>query len=253
MLNSHVILLHGEGNLMRYPLKCGALLLVLACLSNLGPAQAATSKAQAVLAAAKRATGGSAWDTPQGCYEEGTHGDGAISYRTRFSLRHYGMRVDSDRGGKTRSMGFDGKAQWQGMGAGPAMVRTDAGSIGEAILTNYLSINGFFFPDRFPAKITYVRLAREGTKTFDVIELTPTGSRTLEIWFDARTHLISRVLDSHAPTPVRVEASDYRQSEGLTVAYKLETFGPDGALLDRGVVTSFRCGAIDDSVFAPPK
>ncbi len=238
---------------MYFKPKIASGLMILACVSSIGSAEAETSKAQSVLAAAKRATGGPAWDKPQGCYEVGTHGDGAIAYRTRFSLRHYGMRVDSERGGKTRSIGFDGKQQWQAAGAGPAAVRTDAASLSEAILTNYLSINGFFFSDRFPASVKYVRSAKEGNKAFDVIEVTPSGSRTLEIWFDARTHLISRVLDSHGPAPVRVEASDYRQSDGLTVAYKLETFGPDGALLDRGVVASFRCGAIEDDVFAPPK
>lgn len=210
------------------------------------------SKAETVIAAAKRATGGAAWDKPQGCFETGTHGDGAISYRTRFSLLDYGLRIDSERGGDSRSMGFNGKARWQAAGAGKADVRSDPASLEEGIVTNYLSIGGFFFPDRFPASFNYLRSAREAARRFDVIEIVPQGGRALEVWFDRRTHLIQRVVDTHGSPAVRVDASDYRSAGGLMVAYRLDVFGPDGTVADRGAVISFRCGAIDSSIFDPP-
>lgn len=229
----------------------GALLCV-SSFAGAGEARAPASKAEAVLAAAKRATGGVAWDKPQGCTEEGTHGDGAVNYRTRFSLRDYGMRIDSERGGQKRAMGFNGKARWQAGGDGKVNILTDPASIGEGIVTNYLSINGFFFPKRFPAEVRYVRAAQEGDRQFDVIEIAPKGGRPLEVWFDGRTHLIQRVVDTHGTPAVRVEASDYRRSGGLVVAYKLDVFTPDGAVADRGALTSFRCGAIEDGIFDPP-
>lgn len=215
-------------------------------------ARAATTKAEAVIAAAKLATGGTAWDKPQGCFEEGTHGDGSIVYRTRFSLHGYGMRVDSARGSNNRAMGFNGKARWQTAPDGKVVATSDPASLQEAIVTNYLSANGFFFPDRFPAKVEYLRSAKDGDRQFDVIEITPDGGRALEIWFDRLTHLIQRVVDTHGSPAVRVEASDYRRVNGLTVAYKLDVHGPDGALADRGALTAFRCGDIDSAVFAPP-
>ncbi len=228
---------------------------VLSVLAVFGMAGAGAaspqSKAAAVVAASKRATGGKAWDAVQGCHEEGTRADGAITYTTRFSLTHYGMRIDSQRGGNTRSMGFDGKSAWQSMG-GKTAVSADPDSVKEAILTDYLSINGFFFPDRFPATFRYLREASEAGDRFDVLEITPVGARPLEIWFDRRSHLIRRVVDTRGTPPVTVEASDYRTVGGLTVAYKLITLGPNGEIADTGAVTSFRCGPIDNRIFDPP-
>lgn len=228
-------------------------LLLCPIFPTIGAAGTPNPKAEAIVAASKRATGGAAWDKPQGCVEHGTHADGAVTYVTRFSLHRYGMRTDGDRGGNTRSMGFDGKARWQTAGPGKIQVGKDPASLQEAIVTNYLSINGFFFPKRFPAAFRYIRSTAEAGRRFDVVEITPQGGRPLEVWFDSSTHLIQRVVDTQGTPAVRVEASDYRRGAGgLMVAYRLEVFGPDGAIVDRGSVTSFECGPIDSAIFDPP-
>jgi hypothetical protein len=131
-------------------------------------------------------------------------------------------------------------------------MKSDPASLVEAILTNYLSVNGFFFPDRFPAHALYLRSAQEAGRKFDVIEITPRGGRAFEAWFDGQTHLIGRVVDTHGSPAARVEASDYRRVDGLMVAFKLDVYAPDGTLADRGALTSFRCGAIDLMIFQPP-
>ena len=84
-------------------------LMLCPATAGISEARIATPKAETIIAASKRATGGIAWNTPQGCIERGTHADGAVTYLTRFSLREYGMRTDGDRGGKVRSMGFEEK------------------------------------------------------------------------------------------------------------------------------------------------
>jgi hypothetical protein len=222
-------------------------------LALLSPAtRAAPVSPAAVIAAAKQATGGAAWDRLQGCHEEGTHGNGTIRYTTRFSLEHYGMRIDSQRGGQTRSMGFDGTTPWRSDGV-KTVITADAAALSEAILTDYVSINGFFFPDRFPATFAYLREAADGGRSYDVLAITPRGSRPIELWFDRSSHLIRRVVDNGGTPPTRVEADEYRTIDGLTIATRLTVYGPDGAVADRGEVTSFRCGPIDASIFGPPK
>lgn len=228
-------------------------LVLCTAIAGMSEATTASPTAETIVAASKRATGGSAWDKPQGCIERGTHADGAVTYLTRFSLRAYGMRTDGNRGGNVRSMGFDGKARWQTAGPGKTDIGSDPASLREAIVTNYLSINGFFFPDRFPATFRFIRAAAEGARRFDIVEIIPTGGRPLEIWFDSRTHLIQRVVDTQGTPAVRVEANDYRRGAGgLMVAYRLDVFGPDGSVMDRGAVASFQCGQIDPTIFAPP-
>ena len=229
-----------------------ALLAVLAMIGIAGPSQARApmSKADAVIAASKSATGANNWDGLAGCHEEGSRG-GGITYTTRFSLEKYGMRVDSLRGDKTRSMGFDGKVRWQSMG-GKTDVSADAESIREAILTDYLSINGFYFPDRFPATVTYLREATDAGGKFDVLEITPEGARPLEVWFDRRTHLVRKVVDQQGTPPVTVVATSHRRFGDFTVADKLIVSGADGKVVDTGIVTAFRCGPIDSKAFDPP-
>jgi hypothetical protein len=227
----------------------------IALISSLAGAieAGAPPSAEAVLAASKQATGGAAWDRAQGCYEEGTHGDGAIRYTTRFSLERYGMRVDSESGGKTRSMGFDGTAGWRSDGEGRTMVAGDPSQLPEAVLTAYISVNGFYFPDRFPAVFRYLREASEAGQLYDVLEISPSGGRSFEIWFDRSSHLIRRVVDGHGNPPTKVEADEYRRIGGYLIASSLTIFGPNGAVADHGAVSSFRCGPIDTTIFNPPK
>jgi hypothetical protein len=220
--------------------------------ASFAEARISASKADSVVAASKRATGGAAWDAPQGCFEEGTRADGAITYQTKFSLTGYGMRIDSARSGNSRSMGFNGKARWQANDKGEVDILSDETSIQEGIVTAYLSNNGFYYPDRFPATLKYVREAKEAGRKFDILEITPKGARPLEMWFDRSTHLVRRVVDNQGRPPVKVEASDYRTIDGLTIASKLNVLGPDGVVIDQGIVTSFRCGPIDQTIFDPP-
>jgi hypothetical protein len=165
--------------------------MLLLCSIITVPSRADPTKknAETIVAASKAATGGAAWDKPQGCTERGTHGDGAITYLTRFSLRDYGMRTDGERDGNIRSTGFDGKASWRTAGPGQVDIKSDPASLQEAITSNYLSINGFFFPERFPAVLKYIRSEKENAETFDVIEITPQGpvGPKLRFWSSWRT------------------------------------------------------------------
>ncbi len=210
------------------------------------------SRAEAILAASKLASGGAAWDVPEGCFEQGTHADGAITYKTWFNLRRYGMRVESERGGSKRVMGFNGVASWMLDPSGKVVLRGDADSLREAVNTAYLSNNSFFFPERFPADFKYLREAVEGAATFDVIEVTPRGGRPMELWFDRSSHLLARVVDTLGKPPMTVTAGDYRRIDNMAVAFALDVSGPDGKVADRGRVTSISCGPIDETLFDPP-
>ena len=210
------------------------------------------SRAHAVVAASKLASGGSAWDAPHGCFEQGTHADGAITYKTWFNLRRYGMRVESKRGGSKRVMGFNGVASWMTDPAGKVVLRDDADSLKETVNTAYLSNNSFFFPERFPAEFKYLREAVEGAATVDVIEVTPRGGRPMELWFDRSSRLLARVVDTHGKPPMTVTAGDYRRIDNMAVAFALDVSGPDGEVADRGRVTSISCGPIDEKLFDPP-
>ncbi len=221
---------------------------ILVGLSVVQPASAATEtdRAQAIVKAFRDVTGGDAWDRLGGCYEQGTHADGAIGYQTWFSLMRYGIRMESRRGdGPARTSGFNGSASWRSNPAGDVDVRRDAASLKDALTTAYLSGNGFFFPAHFPAKFTYLRADELGEQPFDVVEITPRGGNALDYWFERRSHLLLRIVDRHSITPTIVEASDYRAAGEVRVAFGLTVTDASGRLLDRGAVKSLTCHPSD--------
>lgn len=211
----------------------------------------AAPRAEDIVAASKRASGGAAWDRIDGCAEQGGHGD--FAYRTWFSVRRYGIRSENRKGASVRTSGFDGSTAWRMDGAGKLDRQSGGAMFKEAVVTAYLSANGFFFPERFPAAFKFVREAKERGRAFDVVEVSPKGGRPVELWFDKADHLLARVADVHGSPAVSVDALDYRRSGDFMVAFRLVVKGPDGKVLDRGAVASLRCGAVDARLFAPPK
>ncbi len=81
----------------------------------------------------------------------------------------------------------------------------------------------------------------------------PRGGRPVDYWFDRETHLLARVVDNQETPPVTIEAGDYRRVGAVAVAFSLNRIGPDGAVLDRGVVTSLTCRSVDAALFDPPR
>jgi len=225
-------------------------LALLALPAAAGAVGAQAPSAETVVAAAKAAMGGSAWDRIEGCHEQGTHGDGAIAYQTWFRLTGYGMRVDGRRGDSVRSNGFNGQVSWRAADGAPPQVATGEAELREAVTTAFVSSNGFFFPDRFPAAMRYLREAEHDGRRFDVVEIVPERGRALEYWFDRADHYLGRVVDPR--DGIVVEAGDYRRIGELVAPFSLVVFGPDGAVQDRGALTSLRCGPVDAGLFDPP-
>ena len=154
--------------------------LSLFVFGNPGQARAGLSKADSIIAASKRATGGANWDKLPGCYEEGVRSGGA-TYKTWFSFRRYGLRNEGSRGGATRMRGFNGQSSWQITADGGIEATTDPEVLKESILTAYLSTNGFYFPKRFPAVTTYLRETGKDGHIYDVVEVAPRDRKSTRL------------------------------------------------------------------------
>ncbi|HWA88495.1 MAG TPA: hypothetical protein VG889_00560 [Rhizomicrobium sp.] len=211
----------------------------------------AADKAQAVIAASRLAMGGAAWDKLTGSYEEGDHAGGKITYRTWLDFRRGSMRVESRSGGTTTVTGFDGRTAWRRGPDGAVRRVKDPAALKEAILTAYVSFNGYYFPERYPASFKYLRAEKSGSHAYDVVEVTPKANRAFELWFDQATHKISRLADVHAREPVIVDTEDYRTVDGIAVPFKFDIRNPKGVVLDRGNVHTVRFVDNDPKLFEP--
>lgn len=227
---------------MRY----GVVLTVMAALAWPDLTAAAPTAAE-VLSAAKIASGGKAWDALTGSYEKGAHGP--VTYETWLDFRAYGMRTASVTPKGLQEQGFDGAVAWRRAASGPVQVDRAPEALREAVVTAYVSANGFFFPERFPAKADYLRQEAG----YHAVRLEPQGGRPVELWFDASTHLLARIVDAAGPRPVTVGLSDYRRVGDVLIAFRAVVTGEDGAVLDEGRVGAVEHRPVERSVFAPPE
>lgn len=222
-----------------------------AALVLLPPAVAAaqvTPDAARVLAEAKAASGGAAWDRLAGSWERGTHGP--VRYETSLDFRRLAFRFENTVAGQVRVHAFDGAQVWDAAPGEPVKASRDPAAVREAITTAFVSNNGYFFPERFPARAT---LKPGVDAAFDVVEIEPAGGRAFELWFDRRTHLPMRLVDRTGAPPVTVEVSDYRRVGDVRVAFRATVKSLDGKVLDNGVVEAVEHRAIPASAFKPPK
>jgi len=216
------------------------------------PAPAAAgqdAKALDVIARAKAAMGGDAWDKLAGWHEVGVH-NGA-RYETWLDTQQYGMATRETGPAGATAHGFDGRVAW-GAGADGAVTRDNsAEAVAAAEQSDYLRLNGYFFPGRFKADLAYVGAKDEAGRTYDVVQVTPSGTGA-DVWFDQQTHLPSRVVIQEGPATVTIRFTDYRVVDGVLAPFHTMVSDGDPTHDDDARITVLDFGAVDRSAFAPP-
>jgi hypothetical protein len=216
-----------------------------------GCAQAAPDTAASVLAAAKAAAGGSAWDRLGGWDEVGVHG--GANYETKLDPHSYGIVSTTIRNGASMSGGYNGVVAWSTDPDGKTETITDPAQIADARQTAYESIYAFFLSDRFPAKFSYLGEKRADGGDFDVLRAEPTGSKPVEIWLDRATHLVDRFVDTSGPVALTVRMSDFRIVDGVKAPFHQVMSAGDPASDQQLQVTSIKTAPIPRAAFDPPK
>jgi hypothetical protein len=204
----------------------------------------------AILRAAKGAVGGKALDALTGAYEVGRHGD--TDYKTWLNYRRLAMKSQSLHNGATSTTGFNGRVQWRAAPDGSVSVKDADADLREQVTTAYFSNNGFFYPDRFPARLRYLKRAPYEGKSYDVIEAEPKGGRAAQLWIDHKTHLLGRLVDENGSPPVAVDISDYRHVGKTLVAFHAVIRTLDGKALEQMQVGSVTYRPLPASTFDPP-
>jgi hypothetical protein len=142
-----------------------------------------------ILAKAKAASGGAAWDAIQSARTRVTVKLGGLS-GTAESLDDVRRPRFVDRfelGPMKGAQGFDGTIVWSQDSSG--QVRTEQGEderLG-AVNDAYRRALAFWYPERWPAQIEDAGQREDGGRRFHVIRITPRGGRPFELWIDAAT------------------------------------------------------------------
>ncbi|MBS0333904.1 MAG: hypothetical protein JSS35_14140 [Proteobacteria bacterium] len=193
--------------------------------------------AQAVIARARAASGGTAWNALRGWHETGT--DGELTYERWLDPLRYGMRVEAREGaGPPHVRGFNGAGEWRIAPGGQQTGTGDSVPLAAARTEDFYGVYGFLYASRFDAHGRLVGVKRANGKSFDVVLVEPWHAAPRELWFDRSTGLLGRMIEPGAGKSVTVELSDYRKAGPLKVAFRfVSDDGPGGAAKVRQIRT----------------
>jgi hypothetical protein len=205
-----------------------ALAVVMAAAAQDG-AQASDPIASKLMSECKAASGGAALDVPVAFHETGTiQRDGKTGtyemYADLHALRTAGIHTLD---GKIGGGGYNGTTTWHVGPDGKVVVSTRPAELAEQKLDSYLTVGGYFYPDRFAAKFRYLGRKSAGSKSFDVVEVTPAGAPSADLWLDTATHRMARLTITAGHQTGVAEVLEYRVVAGTWIGFKnMQIEGP---------------------------
>ncbi len=219
-------------------------------------AEAAKPDANALLAAAKAASGGSAWDalrTQHSVVKLGAAGlEGTAERWSDMATGRALLRFAI--GPITGALGNDGKVVWTQDGSDEPQIQTSAMALELAANAAYRDRLAFWFPDRMAARIEYKERVQADDRTFDVVVVAPQGGRPFEFWLDAQTKLIARLVESEGEFTRTEIYSDWRDVHGVRIPFKVLTRRGDPKLDETlEVQTLVYNASLAGIAFGPPE
>ena len=204
-----------------------------------------------ILARAKQAAGGSAWDGIRSLHYRVKVETGGLSgtaeswedVRTGRTFQEY--RLGPVQGAE----GFDGKAAWSLDRSGQVTIQ-DGGEAREGgISDRYRRTLSYWYPDRLPGRIESV----EERTGFHVVRIQPEGGRAFEMWLDSRTWLANRIVEKTTRDTITTFLADYREVEGVRLPFRQRTTNGEVKYDTVVQVESIEVNpVIDEARFSPP-
>ena len=213
------------------------------------------AKADHLLAAAKKATGGAAWDKLKSLAEHGKLAGSGIdgTYETLTDVRHVLTVQKYALGPSSGAQGWDGKAAWSADSTGQVRVEQGGEAIAAGIEQAYRSAYAFFWPSRWPATRTYVGDRQAEGVTYDAVKVTAKGAEPFELWIDRTSHRIAREVEVGGAQPHTQILSDYRDVGGVLLPFlNRDTMGDAKFDMVSSAAALQPGGTLDANRFAPP-
>ncbi|MBV9693876.1 MAG: hypothetical protein JO261_09250, partial [Alphaproteobacteria bacterium] len=189
----------------------------------LGADKAGTANPAEVLAANKSASGGTAWDAKAAVRIEYAYsGQGMTGSVVSVDDVQSGRWLDDAKvGPATETQGFDGSHTWVRDQSGTVTQQSGGDTLQLAFNEAYRRANLWWRPDFGGATVVSGGEKIYGGATFEVLTVTPRNGKAFDAWFDAKTHLLSRTVESQGPQVATTTLSDYRLYDGVALPGKV--------------------------------
>jgi hypothetical protein len=150
--------------------------------------------------------------------------------------------------------GYDGKHVWNQDNSGIVTFQDAGDAIPLAVNNAYRNANLWWRPDLGGAAITDDGEKSDGGDSYDVLTVVPKGGATFDAWFDAKTHLLSRLYESQGGVMNVTTLSNYRDFDGVPQAVDTKVSTGDPKYDQRLILTkAVLLGTSDATAYAPPK
>ena len=192
--------------------------------------------ADRLLARALAAAGGAAWARVRTLHFEGRMQAGGLSgpYEQWIDLERGRHAVQSTLGPAAMAGGYDGARAWQRSANGEVMVQDSEAALRAAATDAWINARGWWFPDRHPATIESLGRREADGRAFDALRCVPARGGVVELWFDASSHLLARIVTEVLGKPSLKRLDDHREVHGLRLPFRT-TSGSGDPRFDRVV------------------
>jgi hypothetical protein len=196
----------------------------VAILASVGLFTGAAIAAQdpaSLIAMAKQASGGEAWDRIGELHERGALRASGLSghYEKWIDLRGEREASRYDFGPSTGAEGWDGRRKWSVDSSGDVRSETSSQSVAGAVQDAYRDTFGFFFARR-KASLSYAGARTADGRAYDAVKVSPAGAEAFELWLDRKTHLISREVQIGGDQSQTFVFSDWRRVSGALLPFR---------------------------------
>jgi hypothetical protein len=185
--------------------------------------------ARSVLAAAKEASGGAAWDALRSQHSKVAirAGDVAGAAERWSEILTGRSLIAYTIGPIAGAAGFDGTTAWSQDASGQSSVEASDAARELAVNAAYRDRLAFWYPERAPARIAYKERASADGADFDVVRVTPEGGRPFELWINADTKLIERLVEREAQETRTETYMDVREVSGVKIPFRVRASRSD--------------------------
>ena len=229
----------------------------IAALAGLTAVAIAAPSVNDILTANKAAMGGSAWNKKAALSIDADYSGMGLTgtVHSLNDLKDGRSAGEFKVGPATGANGYDGVTPWQKDTSGTITKQQGGDALVLAVNEAYRTANKWWRPDFGGATIASLGRKTDSAGQYDILSVTPSGGKAFEAWFDAKSHLLVRIVEKQGANTVITSLSDYRPVDGAMIAHKFTT---DRGLGEKYIdtVTVTKAAFLDaqpDSAFAPPK
>ena len=211
---------------MRYQWKMLMLLALVAW-----PVQLLAQVPATVLARAKAGSGDARWDTVRTLQAEGEEAAGGLRGGWQLLQDLSGGRyVETvQQGPFTLAHGYDGQQAWRRERGGEVGLLDGQVARRSAYTQAWLGARAYWYPTRIAAALGAARMQQVAGRRYAVLAATPAGGDRLELWFDAGSGRLSRLVQPLATGSMLTVLDDYREVDGLQLPHRISIDTLDNA------------------------